>query len=168
MSGALLAQDYKVSVENAKDSRLSLNSFAGQLTIEGYAGNEIVFTPSNHEDYTVPERAKGLKPVFPGGTDNTGVGLSVEKNGSQITVTCLLPFTNSREYTLKVPENISIEIKSSCEYDNNVSIKGMKNEIEIQSCHSIKLTDVTGPLVLSTISGDIDVTFGTIATGKPF
>ncbi len=35
---------------------------------------------------------------------------------------------------------------------NDIYINGMKNEIEIQSCHSIKLNGVTGPLVLSTIS----------------
>jgi DUF4097 and DUF4098 domain-containing protein YvlB len=44
----------------------------------------------------------------------------------------------------------------------------MLNEIEIQSCHSINLQQVTGPLVLSTISGNIDITFGAINTLKPF
>jgi hypothetical protein len=168
MAGSLKAQEYKVNVDNAKNSRLSLSNFSGDLKIEGYTGSEIIFSPMGGEDMTVPERAKGLKPVYGGGVDNTGVGLSVEKSGNGISVTCLLPFTNSREYTVKVPESMSIEVKSECQNTNDIYINGMKNEIEIQSCHSIKLTGVTGPLVLSTISGDIDVTFSQIAAGKPF
>jgi hypothetical protein len=168
MAGSITAQEYKVNVDNPKNSKLSLSNFSGDLKIEGYAGNEIIFSPVGEEDMKVPERAKGLKPVYGGGVDNTGVGLSVEKSGTGISVTCLLPFTNSREYTIKVPESMSVEVKSECQNNNDVYIKGMKNEIEIQSCQSIKLTGVSGPLVLSTISGDIEVTFDNIATGKPF
>jgi lia operon protein LiaG len=168
MSGSITAQDYKVSVENAKNSKLSLSSFSGDLKIEGYSGSEILFSPAGDEETTVPDRAKGLKPVYGGGVDNTGVGLSVEKDGNGISVTCLLPFTNSREYSIKVPEYMSIEVKSECQNNNDIYITGMKNEIEIQSCQSIILKGVTGPLVLSTISGDIEVTFSSLAAGKPF
>jgi lia operon protein LiaG len=168
MAGSISAQEYKVTVDNAKSGKLSLNNFSGDLKIEAYTGNEILFSPAGGEEMTVPERAKGLKPVYGGGVDNTGVGLSVEKNGSNVSVTCLLPFTNSHEYTIKVPENMSIEVKSECQNNNDIYINGMKNEIEIQSCQSIKLKGVSGPLVLSTISGDIEVTFDNIATGKPF
>jgi lia operon protein LiaG len=168
MAGSVAAQDYTVSVDNAKNTKLSLSNFSGELKVEGYTGNEIVFTPMGGEDMTVPDRAKGLKPVYGGGVDNTGVGLSVEKTENGISVTCLIPFTNSREYTVKVPEGMSLEVKSECQNNNDIYINGMKNEIEIQSCHLIKLTGVTGPLVLSTISGDIDITFGQIVTGKPF
>jgi lia operon protein LiaG len=168
MAGSISAQQYKVNVDNAKNSKLSLSNFSGDLKIEGYTGSEIIFFPVGEEEMAVPERAKGLKPVYGGGVDNTGVGLSVDKDGSGISVTCLLPFTNSREYTVKVPESMSIEVKSECQNSNDIYINGMKNEIEIQSCQSIILKGVTGPLVLSTISGDIDVTFSQIAVGKPF
>ena len=43
----------------------------------------------------------------------------------------------------------------------------MKNEIEIKNCFSIDLRNITGPLVLSTISGSIDVVYGNINTDKP-
>jgi hypothetical protein len=168
MVGSISAQEYKVSVDNAKNTKLSLNNFSGDLKVEGYAGNEIVFSPVGGEDMTIPERAKGLKPVYGGGVDNTGVGLSLEKSATGIKVTCLLPFTNSREYTVKVPESMSIEIKSECQNNNDIYINGMKSEIEVQNCQSIILKGVSGPLVLSTISGDIEITFDNIATGKPF
>ena len=93
MAGSITAQEYKVNVDNAKNSKLSLSNFSGDLKIEGYTGNEIIFSPAGGEEMTVPERAKGLKPVYGGGVDNTGVGLSVEKNGTgyRLPVSCPSP-----------------------------------------------------------------------------
>ena len=81
-------------------------------------------------------------------------------------MTCLLPFSRDGEYKIRVPENLAIELSSGCERNNDITITGMKNEIDIKSCHDIKLNDVTGPLVLSTISGDINITYSSINTTK--
>src|SRR5208337_927066 len=109
-AGLLSAQEYKITVQNSKDGKLTLKDFSGKLPIEGYNGNDIIFTSSS-EDNTPPEKAKGLKAIYPGGTDNSGLGLNVEKNGNQVSVTCLIPFTRSSEYTIKVPENLAVEIE---------------------------------------------------------
>ena len=164
-AGILSAQEYKIQTQNTKEGRLILKDFSDSLPIEGYNGNEIIIT-STSEDLTPPAKAKGLKPIFPAGTDNTGIGLDVEKAENTITVTCLLPFTKGGEYKIKVPENMALELSSGCERNNDISIKNMKNEIDIKSCHNIDLKDVTGPLVLATISGDINITFSTINSVK--
>src|SRR5882757_2974042 len=78
------AQEYKVATENNKEAKLTLLDFNGELPIEGYSGNEIIVVPT-HGHFETPERAKGLKPVYGNGTDNTGIGLSMEKNGNTIT-----------------------------------------------------------------------------------
>lgn len=160
------AREYRIPVENSKDGKLTLEKFIGNLPIEGYNGKEIIVT-SNSEEMVIPERAKGLKPIYAAGTDNTGLSLAMEKNGNQVTLSCLLPFTKHGEYSIKVPENLALKIESECERSNDLVIRGMKNEIEIKTCNSISLKDVTGPLVLSTISGNIDVVFENIATDKP-
>ncbi len=49
----------------------------------------------------------------------------------------------------------------------DVSIQGMKNEIEIKTCHSIDLKNVYGPLVLNTIAGNIDVVFSGQIAAEP-
>jgi len=164
-AGILSAQEYKVSVQNNKEGRLILKDFSGSLPIEGYNGNEIIIS-STSEDLTPPEKAKGLKPIYPAGSDNTGIGLDVQKTDNLITITCLVPFTKQSEYKLRVPENLAIEVTSGCERNNDVAIKGMKNEIDIKTCQDIKCTDVSGPLVLSTISGNIDITYSTINSAK--
>jgi lia operon protein LiaG len=164
-AGMLSAQEYKIPTTNSKDGRLILKDFSDLLPIEGYNGTDIIITSSS-EDLTPPAKAKGLKPIFPAGTDNTGIGLDVEKTENTITVTCLLPFARGGEYKMKVPENLAIEITSGCERNNDINIKNMKNEIDIKSCHEVKLDNVTGPLVISTISGNIDVTYSAINSAK--
>ena len=165
--GVLSAKEYRVAVQNSKEVKLILKDFTGKLPIEGYSGTEIIFT-TDAGNFEPPAKAKGLKAIYPAGSDNTGIGLDVNKDGNTITITCLLPFTRSGEYSLKVPENIAIEISSGCERNNDISIQNTKNEIDIKTCHNIDLKNVTGPLVLSTISGEINVTFSSLPTDKPF
>jgi lia operon protein LiaG len=165
--GFLTAQEHRITVENTKEEKLVLKDFIGYLPVEGYTGNEIIIT-SLAGSHSLPARAEGLKPIYPAGNDNTGIGLEVMEDENEIVVTCLLPFSRHEEYSVKVPENMAIEIRSSCERSNEVVIDKMLNEIEINNCNGIKLTDITGPLVLSTISGNIDISFNTISSDKPF
>lgn len=161
----LAAQDYKVTAPAGKDGKVILKNFAGALPIEGYQGSEILITGGNGK-LEAPERAKGLKPIYPAGTDNTGMGLSVEKEGNIVKITCLLPFTRHAEFSLRIPENLAVEVESSCEYNNNVTVTGVKNEIVIKTCHSIDLKNITGPVVLSSISGDINVSFASTVSDR--
>ena len=128
------------------------------FTIAGYDGKEIIVTTTGgKEDSDEPERAKGLKPIYGRGTDNTGIGLKMEKNGNQVSLTCLMPITKRREYDVKVPNNFSLKVKSDCGRVNNIVVKDMKNEVEIKTCQSITIKNVSGSLVLATINGSIDV-----------
>ena len=143
-----------------------MKDFPGDIPIEGYSGSEIIITgDANHE---TPERAKGLKPIYPGGVDNTGQGIKLEKNGDQVTLTYLLPITNEgREYKIKVPENVYLKLTSGCERQTDAHVQNMKGEVEINICGNISLKHVSGPLVLSTISGNIDVVFSEVSKDKP-
>jgi lia operon protein LiaG len=165
VSGTTMAQDYKVSVQNTKDGKLSLSNFPGEIVIEGYSGSEIVV--SSNREMKTPEKAKGLKPVYGDGTDNTGIGVAMEKNGNQVTLKCLLSLHHRGKYKIRVPDNFSVKADVGCERSGDITVENMKNEIEIQTCQSIKLKNVSGPLVLSTISGDIDVTFSEFNKEKP-
>lgn len=159
------AQEYKVAVDT-KDAKLVLEDFNSDLPIEGYSGNEILVSTTSGK-WETPERAKGLKPIYGGGTDNTGIGLFMEKEGNKVTLRCLVPFTKHSAYKLKVPENIALSIHRSCERTGETVIQNIKGEIEFDGCHRIELKNVTGPLVVSTISGGVDVVFTTISKDKP-
>ena len=158
------AQDYKVSVGDLKDAKLVIEDFTEDLSIEGYAGNEIVINGGVHFS---SDRSKGLKAVYASGVDNTGMAVSMEKNGNRITLRCLLPITQSAQYHLKVPENIALEITRECAKGGPTTITNIRNEVEFKGCHDVTLNKVTGPIVVSTISGSVNVVFAEIAKDKP-
>lgn len=160
------AQSYKVTAPTGNDALLVMKGFSGDMPVEGYAGTEIEIKTAV-EEITPPERAKGLKAVYPAGTDNSGIGVSVDKKGNVTTITCLIPFTRRQGYSFRIPENLAVSIESGCENDNKITITGMKKEINIKNCQDINLSNVSGPLVLSTISGNIIVTVSDLTTGKP-
>ena len=164
-ASSLHAQDYKIAVQNTKEGKLTLNDFPNDFPVEGYSGNEIIVT--SDLPGKAPERAKGLQPVYAGGTDNTGIAVSVEKNGNQVTLQCLLPITKSANYKIKVPDNFSIEVDNECGHSGDVKVQNIKGEVAIENCQSIEVKNVTGPLVLSTISGNINIAFTTFPTDRP-
>ena len=166
-AGRASAQEYKTTVENPKEVKLTLQDFVGDLPIEGYAGKEIIITSTSERLTTVPDRAKGLKPVYTAGTDNTGIGLSVERSGNEIRIQCLLPFTHAAGFKVKVPESLALKVKSGCERRSAVTVENMKSEVEVNVCQAIKIRNSTGPLVLSNISGGIDVVFSEVNKDKP-
>jgi lia operon protein LiaG len=162
----LRAQEHKIPVENTKEGRLTLDDFTGDLPIEGYSGNEIIITGTS-DHFETPERAKGLKSVYSAGTDNTGLGIFLEKDGNKITLRCLVPVTQSANYRIRVPENLALKIIRDCAKSGNTIIENMKNEVEFKGCQNITLKNVTGPLVISTISGGVNVVFSEISKDKP-
>lgn len=163
--GNLNAQDYKVAVQNSKEGKLALLDFSNDIPVEGYSGNEIII--SSDRKSTNPQRAKGLQPIYSAGTDNTGIGLYVEKNGNQLTIRCLLPITQRANYKIKVPDNFKLEIESECGKGGAVTIANMNNDIEIKNCHNIDLKNVGGSIVASTISGDVEINVTEISKEKP-
>ena len=164
-AGVSRAQEFKIQVENNKDGKLILDDFNGELPIEGYTGTEIVVSAASGR-FEAPEQAKGLKPIYAAGTDNTGIGLYMEKNGNRITLRCLLPFGKRGNYRIRVPENLALEIERDCAGSGETIISNVKNEIDFKGCHSIELKNVTGPLVLSTISGHVNVVFTELSKDK--
>jgi hypothetical protein len=158
------AQDYKITVGDLKDAKLVLEDFTDDLPIEGYPGNEIIVSGGVH---FASDRSKGLKAVYAAGTDNTGLGVGMEKDGNRIRLRCLLPVTQSATYRIRVPESMALEITRECAHGGPTSITNIKSEVEFKGCHDITLSKVTGPIVVSTISGSVNVVFTQITKDKP-
>jgi lia operon protein LiaG len=165
IGGLARAQEFKVQADNTKEARLTLDGFTATLPIEGYNGTEVIISTNSH-DFEPNDRSKGLKPIYASGVDNTGIGVAMEKSGNHITLRCLLPITKGADYKIKVPENMALDITRGCARDGETTISNIKNEIEFQGCHDISLKNVTGPLVISTISGTVNVTFAEISKDK--
>jgi hypothetical protein len=150
----------------AKSSgRLNLN-IPGAI-IEGYNGNEIIFSTQRSEDEVVDERAKGLKSLSGSGfVDNTGLGLDVSQNGQDINVNVVGKKLNGI-LNIKVPQNVKISYSNTSSiYHDEVILKNLKSEMEVSATYNkIKLENNTGPMNIKTVYGSVDASFASDIKG---
>jgi hypothetical protein len=156
LSGALTAQEYKVSKSTGTLEIKEVNN----VSIEGYAGNEIVFTSKggNRGD---DGRAKGLRAISSMGLeDNTGFGLSVVDKGDVIQVQQLKKM-DGPDITIKVPKGVKVFYSHTSPHGDEVEFKNFEGEIQVSTVHSgVVLTNTTGPMDVKTVHGDIEASLG--------
>jgi hypothetical protein len=149
------AQEFRV---NKSSGRLEIR--IGRVTVEGYSGNEIIFS-SRDRDKKDDERAKGLKEINGLGLeDNTdGLGINVEEKGGIVYVRQLKKM-NSPEIIIKVPKGVTIAYAYESQYGGDVVFKNVESEIEFSSNYnSVELINVTGPCTVKTIYGHVEAEF---------
>jgi hypothetical protein len=154
-----MAQDYKVAKSTGK---LVIN--LSSVTVEGYAGNEIIFSSENlskHED----DRAKGLRPINGSGvTDNTGLGIAVTDKGNTVEVSQVNQ--RDRRIRIKVPKGVSISYEFERVEAGRANFKNIESELEVSvQYNSVTLENVTGPMTIKTIYGGIDAKLGDVLKG---
>lgn len=145
---------YKV---NKSKGKLLIN--LGQVIVEGYKGNEIVFslegkTPA--ED----KRAEGLQAVNALGlVDNTGLGINVSEKDGILEVNPLKKIS-SPSIKILVPENVIVSFKHQSQYGGKVVFRNMQNEIEIAATYNnVQLENITGPATVKSIYGNVEAVF---------
>jgi hypothetical protein len=154
------AQEYKV---NKSSGKLILN-LAG-IIVEGYNGNQIVFSSANKDTTAADPRAAGLQNISGDGyIDNTGLGLNVTENGTNIEVHQI---ANHGPVKVLVPKGILItSVSHGVDDTGKIEFKNMPNEIEIATDYnSIVLENVTGPMTVSTLYGGVDAKFSSPVKG---
>jgi hypothetical protein len=148
------AQEYKVDKTIGK-MILNLSS----VTVEGYNGNQIIFSSSKKESEMDP-RAKGLRTINGSGyTDNTGLGISVEEKGSTLEVNQVA--YSDLAIKIMVPKNVILSLV--CHTMANagaVRFINLENEIEISTDYNkVELENVTGPVTVRALYGSVDASF---------
>jgi hypothetical protein len=152
VTNLVFAQEFKLAKSTGRLEIKEVN----HVVIEGYAGNEIIFTAKNN-DREKDERAKGLRAVSSLGLeDNSGIGLSVVDKGNVIEVQQLKK-VDGPEILIKVPKGVIVSYTHSSPYGNKVEFKNIESEIEVSTVHSgVLLNNVTGPMTVNTVHGDIE------------
>jgi hypothetical protein len=150
------AQEYKV---NKNSGRLEIKE-VNHVSVEGYNGNEIVFSTqdADREDDT---RAKGLRAISNLGLeDNTGIGLSVQDKGNVVEVQQLKKM-DGPEIRILVPKGVIVSYLHTSPYGDDVRFKNMENDIEVSTVHSdVYLDNTGGSLNIQTVHGDIEALLG--------
>lgn len=155
--GVIQAQEFKLAKSTGRLEIKEVN----HVTIEGHAGNEIIFSSKNakRED---DERAKGLRSISGMGLeDNTGLGLSVVDKGATIEVQQLKKM-DGPDITIKVPKGVVVFYTHSSPYGNEVEFRNVEGEIEVSTVHSgVNLSNVSGPMTIKTVHGNIEGSLST-------
>jgi len=164
----MLAQSqYEVNKSTGTLKILSLSD----VSIEGYDGNSIIFI-NDDRDESENDRARGLKAYNVGGLqDNSGIGLSVIEEGNSVTVR---EISNDNccgcqdEYTIKVPKRMNILFEYSDNNGEDINISNVEGEIEMTVTHNdVYLTNVTGPMSVKSVHGNVEVVFTTVSQANP-
>lgn len=154
-SGQLIAQEYKLAKSSGKLVLKDIN----HVTIEGTAGNEIIFSSLDGRS-DKDNRATGLRAINSMGLeDNTGVGLAVVDKGTTYEVYQLKKMDGPR-VKIQVPKGVSISISHSTPHGEDIKLRNLESEIESSTVHTgIHLENVTGPLNIKTVHGEIEADF---------
>lgn len=132
------------------------------VTVKTHNSNELLIKVGN--SYKTPERAKGLKLVGEGGSDNTKIGFYVIKEGNNLIVRNL---RKSEDAEIFLPASQNITVKTN--WQGNIKIVGFKGEIEASAelNGGISIDEVSGPLTVNSLNGEIEVLFTKVSQTSP-
>ena len=143
-----------------------IRNLFSDLDIQGGAAGDIKLEADDYEG--IPEKAADLRPLSALGPDNSGIGLNIAQSGNIVTITGTRRNTKNTDYRITLPANIKLRIDYGGFNSDDITVRGMTNEVEVKSqVGDLIFTDVTGPIVASTISSDIKVEFSSLSQSSP-
>ena len=132
------------------------------ITLRTQTANEIRIKGSGSTK--VSEKAKGLRLVGEGGSDNTEVGFNVVQDGNTLIVKNL---RRSEGAIIYLPKSQNVSVKST--WSGDIEIDGFSGEVEAnaQLNGSIEISNVNGPVTANALNGGITVDFDTVKQDTP-
>ena len=161
INGFIYAQEFKL---NKSSGTLDIRE-VNNVSIEGYSGNEVIFSSRDH-DRDDDDRAKGLRAISSMGLeDNTGIGLSVVDKGNVIEVRQLKKM-DGPDIKIMVPKGIIVSYSHTSPHGDEIEIKNFEGQVDVSTVHNgVILTNVTGPLNIKSMHGEIEASLGTALKG---
>lgn len=171
ISAFLYAQEgvkgtYELKISNPSKTTVELTMEGVELNIKGTNDSKATIEV---DGYTAPpEKAKGLRPVYNGYEDNTGVGLYIEEADGKIKIFSTSRSSRHSKFTLTLPQEVSLSISDVNWNGESWRIQNIRGEIELDSKNSnILVIDAYGPVVAHTTSGEMEIVFAELNPDKP-
>lgn len=151
------AQEYKIAHNGGKLILVNVNN----VEITAYDGSEVIINAAVERNEEEAERAKGLKAINSLGLDdNTGLGLSVQKEDGNVIVTQIGDMHEDGEYTIQLPKSMALDYSHNTYNSEHLLISGVTKEIIVSTNYTnVELDNVTGPMSVKTVYGSIDAAF---------
>ncbi|WP_345222383.1 DUF4097 family beta strand repeat-containing protein [Hymenobacter koreensis] len=156
---ALWAQEYKLKL-GGKDRKIELELQGGNVTLEGYNGEELVIRGNGYEP--LPKRAEGLRSVYNTAEDNTRMGLSVTQKDNVVRI--VQATRKDANYVIRVPRSTAVVFNQTNFNGGDVDARDLEGNIELRLKNgNAKLTNMGGGVVANTISGNITVRYADLS-----
>ena len=156
----------KISVpltDPGRPATLKVHTLNGSVTVEGYAGKEILIETSGRgEDAEERPRhgAGGMRHI-----PNHGRGLSVDEENNVVRVEASSPW-QSGDIHIQVPVHCSVHL--SAVNGGTIRVSGIEGEIEAGNVNGgIEARDVGGSVVAHTTNGNVKVVLRRVVPDKP-
>lgn len=164
----LSGQEVKVNISSTNIKTIKIAEVGDNIEIMSHSGSEVIIR--TNAEFKIPERAKGLKHITVGGAvDNTGIGIEAKETDNVLFLNSAHPQTGKSDYTILIPKDkrLSIEAKRFMT-SGSIKVSDITTEIEVNSqIKPVILNNVTGPLVVNTLSSSIDVKFAKLNQNAP-
>lgn len=159
----LFAQEYATKFSSRQDRKVVLE-LDGDVTIEGYDGDELVIRGDGYEP--PPKRADGLRAVYNSAIDNTKLGLAVE-SGVNNTIRVVKASRREVNYVVRVPRQTNVAYtQPNWIGGGKVIVRGISGNVEATTKNSeLDLTNLTGAVVVSSTSGDVTISLPSLRAG---
>ncbi|MET0464702.1 MAG: DUF4097 family beta strand repeat-containing protein [Chitinophagaceae bacterium] len=129
----------------------------------GNTGANVRYDDTQKEE---DEKAKGLKAIYPGGTDNTGVGMLQQQNGGVLKLKDLMSHLKREGLTISLPASVALYLDAGSL--GHITVDDWSGELELKTnVGEIKLKKVTGPVTAHSATGDIEADFSTLNQEAP-
>ena len=178
---SIAQENFKQSLSGIKQVRIQTNTTvkviaggSGDMEISKYKSKD----DHDHDNYNYSynydesnkkskeDKRKGMKAIYAGGVDNTGYGMSVERDGDILRIRDLKSWTQRGGLQFTIPKDVNVFV--DCGSLGSVKVEGFTSEIEIDSnVGSVYLTDVTGPITAHSSTGLIEVKFSNVSQTSP-
>lgn len=164
--GLLFAQERKYEYTPKVKNRIEIVNLLGEISLRNASGNAIVIESDFNVE--VPGRAKGLS-ILGAVDDNTNMGVNVAEENGVVAISGTCKQVSDYSYTIFVPQGVAVNIDYHSPFANSdISVDSYNGSLEIKALSAdVKLTDCTGPLTISTISGNIEAVFSELNQEEP-
>ncbi len=155
-SALVIGQNFEMPMEtDPASTTLKILPISSEIEVIGIEENVIRLRMEGLK--SPPRRAEGLRPLFNSAQDNTGLGLELMPlpDDSKTLILRKARQDPGKTLRLEIPRQLVLNIDADRE---DVSASKLSGEITAKMEHGdIRLEEVTGPLIVNTTHGNIDV-----------
>lgn len=160
---------HRVAVGLKNKKKVVIKDLLGKINIIGIPDKNMMHI-SGQGVGEIPERAKGLKSLYGKGyIDNTHIGIYIFALEDKLYVCGASKGSETATYNFYISKNIDLKIDYNSPFAyKDIEIKDMEGEVEVSTLNSgIKCLNITGPLVLNSVNGGIDIAISKLNQANP-